>query len=209
MMRSMTVLAVASLASLGLALSFVACHESSTPTGASESNPNLFDNANSISHLTDVNAEGVAQSLPLACDALGDRRPTVRVEVRGSEVTVRAKARGVGVPGEVDAGPAIVASVGRFRFWPDGRHQGAKVTSEVFPTMRAEDFPVDIELQYRYPSGTTSGEVLAALDYEFLSACFDELTGELEIGGLDEFGTCRPGAFVILQCDRGLSYRIN
>jgi len=43
---------------------------------------------------------------------LRDRRPSVRVRVQGKEVTVEAVARGVGVPEEVDVGPAIVGSVG-------------------------------------------------------------------------------------------------
>jgi hypothetical protein len=75
--------------------------------------------------------------------------------------------------------------------------------------MTAADFPAEVELRYRYPDDTPSGDILAALDYELLSACFDEVTGALEIGALDEFGTCRPGTFVILQCDRGLRVVVN
>jgi hypothetical protein len=184
---------------------------SGTGIGSIEfSDPDPSDTNTPITNLADLTfGEIGAESLPLDCAVLGERRPSARVQVRGKEVTVTVRALGVGVPAEVNVSPAIVGSVGRFRLWPDGRHQGPKVTSEVFPTLTARDFPVDLELRYLYPATTSPGEKRAALDYELLSACFDDVSGALEIGGIDEFGTCRPGEFVILQCDRGLSYVIN
>lgn len=174
------------------------------------SDPDPSDSSTPITNLADITFGEVGpESLPLDCGVLGDRRPSARARVQGKQVTVTARALGVAVPAEVNVSPAIVGSVGRFRFWPNGRHREPKVTSEIFPTLNAQDFPVDVELRHRYPANTPPGEILAALDYELLSACFDDITGALEIGGIDEFGTCRPGEFVILQCDRGLSYVIN
>jgi hypothetical protein len=167
------------------------------------------DTSTPITNLADITfGETGLESLPLGCDVLRERRPAVRVQVQGREVTVTAVARGVGVPTEVNVGPVVAASVGRFRFWPDGRHRGPRLTSGIFRTIDPDDFPVEVQLVYEYPEGAAAGEIEAAFDYELLSACYEEATGALEVGGLDEFGTCRPGEFVILQCDRGLRYAI-
>jgi hypothetical protein len=172
--------------------------------------PNPSDTTTPITNIADITFGAIGpEPLPLSCSVLGERRPSIQVDVQGTEVRINAIARGIGIPEEVNIPSVIENSLGRFGFWPNGRHNPPKVVSELFPTMRADDFPARVELFYQHSSLTAPTRVDATLDYEVLSACRDEASGQLVPGGLDEFGTCLRGEYVILQCDRGFSYTIN
>lgn len=172
--------------------------------------PDPSDTITPITNLADITFAAIGpETLPLDCAVLRERRTTVRVEVQGAEVRITVIAHGVGIPEEVNVSPIIEHSLGRFGFWPHGRHNPPKVVSELFSTTKADDFPAQVELLYRHSGVTGPTEVLANLDYEVLSACRDEMTGQIIVGGLDEYGYCRKGEQVILQCDRGVSYTIN
>jgi hypothetical protein len=172
------------------------------------SDPSPGDTNTPITNLGDVTFGSVRTELfPMSCSVLSNRLPTAHAQVQGNLVTVTATAHGVGIPGEADVSPFLEASFGRFAFWPNGRHNPPKITSDLFPTMQAVDFPVQVSLSYRHTDISQTTTVHANLDYEILSAAYDN-SGRLRLGGLDENSGFQPGEFVILQCDRGLSYVI-
>jgi hypothetical protein len=103
---------------------------------------------------------------------------------------------------------AFHATMGRIAFWPNGRHTEPKLVSELFETENQDDFPVEASFSYRFPNDTPPGEIRSNVDYELLLKCFDETTQRFILGWFDEFGFCREGQFIVLQCDRGVSYRI-
>ena len=176
------------------------------------SDPNPHDSATPITNIGDITfgrSVKAMPSFPFACDIMASRTPTVQVEVQGSQVNVTATAHGVGIPGEVTrVFSTVEGSFGRFAFWPNGRHTPPKITSDLFPTRNGSDFPVSASIHYTHSDITGATNVLANLDYEILSAAYDD-SGRLRLGGRDEQDRFVPGQFVILQCDRGLEYTVN
>lgn len=141
-------------------------------------------------------AVGEGRAHTYGCELVEFIRARPQVDGRRVDVDVRVQ------------GYAFHATWGRVVFWPNGRHHEPRILSEVFETGNDDDFPAAVRVGYRY-GDEVRGEIVANVDYEMLHKCYDWRQERFVLGGLDEHGTCIEGEYIVLQCDRGVSFTLN